>query len=74
MEKNPVSVRNDIIATTFSICPTLSLPYCVHKPILYIQVSIPSLHIDSSMQLFRLHLYVLIYNICSSLSDLLHSV
>ena len=48
MEKNTISVRNDIIATTFSIYPTLSLPHCVHKPILYTQVFIPSLHIDSS--------------------------
>ena len=31
------------IYATFSIHPTLSLPYCVHKSVLYICVSIPSL-------------------------------
>ena len=31
------------INATFSICPTLSFPFCVHKPILYVCISLPSL-------------------------------
>ena len=60
---------------TFSVRPTFSLPRCVHKSVLYICVSIPSLQIGSSVPFFsRFHIYVLIHNICFSLSDLLHSV
>ena len=49
---------------TFSICPTLSFPHCVHNSILSIWV----------YHLSRFHIYELIYNICFSLSDLLHSL
>ena len=37
------------VDATFPICPTLSLPDCVLKSILYICVSIPSLQIGSSI-------------------------
>ena len=60
---------------SFSIRRTLSLPSCVYKSILYICVSIPSLQISSSTQFFYIpFICVLIYHICLSLSDLLHSV
>ena len=41
---------------------------------LYFCVSISALQTGSSVPFSRFHIYVLIYNICFSLSDLLHSV
>ena len=40
--------------TTFSVFPTLSFFYCVHKSILYVCVSIPSLQIGSSVLFFQI--------------------
>ena len=57
-----------------SVHPILSSLQCVHKFILYICIVIPSLQIDSSILVSRFHIYTLIYFICFSLSDLLHSV
>ena len=51
--------------------PPLS-PLGVHTFVLYICVSIPALQTGSSVPFF--HIYVLIYDVCFSLSDLLHSV
>ena len=53
--------------------PRLS-PLRVHTFVLYICVSISSLQTGSSVPFFRFHIYALIYDICFSLSDLLHSV
>jgi len=62
------------VSATFSVHPTLSFLQCVHKFIFYICIFIPSLQIDSSIPFSRFHIYTLIYFICFSLSDLLHSV
>ena len=45
------------------ICSTLSFPYCVHKSVLYVCVSIAALQISSSVPSFWLHIYALMYNI-----------
>ena len=45
---------------------------CPH--VLYICVLILALEIGSFVHFFRFHIYVLIHNICFSLSDLLHNV
>ena len=58
-----------------SIHPTLSFPHCAHKSVLYVCVSIAALQIGSSVPpSFQFYIYALMQNICSSLSDLLHSV
>ena len=49
-------------------------PLGIHMFILYVCVSISSLQMCSSVPSSRSHTHVLIYNICFSLSDLLHSV
>ena len=51
-----------------------SPPTCVHMSVLYVCTSVPALQINLSVPFFRLHIYVLIYDICFSPSDLLHSV
>ena len=53
--------------------PPLS-PLGVHTFVLYICVSISALQTGSSVPFSRFHIYVLKYDICFSLSDLLHSV
>ena len=54
---------------------TLSFPHCAHKSVLYVCVSIAALQIGSSVPpSFQFYIYALMQNICSSLSDLLHSV
>ena len=50
------------------------LPLLCLQVILYVCVSIPALQIGSSVPFSRFHIYVLIYDICFSLSDLLHSI
>ena len=40
------------VDVTFSIHPTLSFPHCVHKSILYICITVPSLHIGSLIPFF----------------------
>ena len=47
---------------------------CVQMSILYVCVSIHVLQLVSLVQFSRFYIYVLIYDICFSLSDLLHSV
>ena len=46
----------------------------VHTFVLYICVSISVLQTGSSVPFSRFHIYAIIYDICFSLSDLLHSV
>ena len=62
------------VDATFSICLTFSHPYWVHKSILYTCASSPSLQISSLVPFSRFHISALIYDICFSLSDLLHLV
>ena len=57
------------VDATLWIYPTLSFPHCVHKPILYIHISIPALQIGSLYHFSRFHISALIYDICFSLSD-----
>ena len=51
------------VCATFSICPTLSFPHCVHKSILSICASTPSLQRRSLIRFFQIHIYVLIFYI-----------
>ena len=53
--------------------PPLS-PLGVHTCFLYFCVSISALETSSSVPFSRFHIYALIYDICFSLSDLLHSL
>ena len=63
------------VNATLSIYSTLCFPCCVHKSIGYIRASTPALQIGSSVPFFsRFYIYTLTFNICFSLSDLLHSV
>ena len=62
------------VLAAFSVGPFLSRPHCVHGSVLYICVSIPSPQIGSSIPFSSFHLYMLIYSVGFSLSDLLHSV
>ena len=64
------------VNATFSIHPTISFPFCVHKSVPGVRVSIPFLQIGSPycFPFPRFHTYTLIYYICCSLSGLLHSV
>ena len=59
--------------TTTPTAPQLS-PLGVHTFVFYICVSISALQTSSSVPFSRFHIYVLIYDICFSLSDLLDSV
>ena len=55
--------------------PTFPLLPRVHISILYIYISIPPLQIGSLVPFSHIfHMHALIYSICFSLSDLLHSV
>ena len=60
------------------IHPTLSFPCCVPKSSLYVCISTPDLQIRickvHEYHFSRFYIYALIYNICFSLSDLLHYV
>ena len=49
-------------------------PLGVHTFVLYICISISALQTSSSLPFSRFHIYVLIYGISFSLSELLHSV
>ena len=40
---NLATTKRIYVNATFSICPPLSFPCCVHKPILYVCISLPSL-------------------------------
>ena len=50
------------------------LPQPVSTYLFSVCISVPALQINLSVPFFRFHIYVLIYNICFSLSDLLHTV
>ena len=49
---------NVYVSVTLLIHPTLSFPYCVHKSVLYVCVSILTLHIGSSVPFSRFSLYI----------------
>ena len=62
------------VKATFPVCPTLSFPRCVHKSVS--TSASPSLPRKQVHQHYfsRFHVYALIYHICLSLSELLHTV
>ena len=68
-----VNPNRPIQHTTIPTPPWLS-PLGVHTFVLYICVSISALQTGSSVPCSRFHIHALIYDICFSLSDLLHSV
>ena len=58
-----------------SVHPTTPLSLLgIHTFVIYVCVSISALKISLPILFSRLHIYVLIYNICFSLSDLLHPI
>ena len=68
-----------INSSVYMLIPTsqsipFPFPLGIHMFVLYISVSIFALQISSSIPYSRFHIYALIYNICFSLSCLLHSV
>ena len=65
------------VSDSVSIHGLLSFPCCAHKSTLYVCVSVPALQIASPLPssfFFRFQMYVLIYRISFSLSDVLHCV
>ena len=70
------------IPTINSVCQSQSLssshatpfPLGIHTFVLYVCVSVSALQIWSSIPFSRFHMYGLIYDICFSLSDWLHSI
>ena len=66
------------INAALSVRSTLPSPVLCPKAHSLHLISIPAMQIGSSVPFFRFHtciwMYTLIYNICFSLSDLLHSV
>ena len=46
-------IGNVYVSLPLWICPTLSIPYCVHKSVLYVFVSIAALQIGSSVPFFN---------------------
>ena len=70
-----ISVYMSIPVSQFipPLAPTLLSPLGVHTFVLYICVSISALQTGSSIPFFEIA-HVLIYDICFSLSDLIHSV
>ena len=54
------------------VTPPCLSPLGVHTLVLYIWVSISALQIGLSVPFSRFHICTLIYNICFSLSDVLH--
>ena len=69
-----IYVTHDSVYMSLLFTAFVSFSHCIYKSILYICISIPSRPIDSSIPFSRFHIYSLIFNICSSLSDLFHSV
>ena len=55
------------VSTTLFICPTFSFSLCVHKSILYVCISIPTLQVD-----FRFYLFIFFVILKAVLS--LHSI
>ena len=69
------------VSATLSAHPTFPSPHCTHKSVLYVCISIPGLQIGSSVLFFQIpyiyiyiYIHTLIYKVCFSLSDFLHSV
>ena len=54
--------------------PPSPSPNCVHKFILCVCISIPTLQVAHQDHFSRFHAYAFIYGICFSFSDLFHSV
>ena len=54
--------------------PPLLSPLCIHKFVLYVCVSTSIFQIRQSIPFFLDSTYCIVYDICFSLSDLLHSV
>ena len=72
-----LSILYILVYTCQSQSPNLSTPTSllgVHRFVLYICVSISACKLVHLYHFCRFHIYALIYNICFSLSDLLHSV
>ena len=67
---------NSSVYMLIPISQSIPFPFLlgIHMFVLYISVSIFALQISSSIPYSRFHIYALIYNICFSLSCLLHSV
>ena len=59
---------------TLSIHPSSSSPLGVHTFVLFVCVSVSALQMGSSVHFSRFHIYVLIHDICFSLSGLYYSV
>ena len=62
------------VSMLLSIHPALFFPQRVHKSVPYVCVSTAALQIIHWCHLSRFHTHAFIYNICLSLSDLLHFV
>ena len=58
----------------YSLHTSPLLPPLLPPSVLYVCFSIAALKINSSVHLFRVHIYVSVYDIYISLSDLFHSV
>ena len=54
---------------TLEVWPTLCFPCCARKSVLHVCVSLPLLQTGSSVSFSRFCVYVLIYEVCFSLSD-----
>ena len=61
------------VNAAISILPTLSFLHGVHKSVLYVCLFLSYKQVHQ-YHFSKFHIYVLIYDICFSLSDLLHSV
>ena len=53
--------------------PPFSFPCCAHESVLCVCISIPALYIGPQYHISRFRIYALIYDVCFSPSDLLHS-
>ena len=77
LQQVPLTILHKVVLyidATLLIHPTLSFPLCVHKCIPYIcMLFLPCKQVHQYC-FSRFHIYVLIYNICFSFSDLLHFV
>ena len=72
-----LAVLHSAVHIRHSQSPRLSyppIPLRVHLPILNVCISVPALEVGHLYHFSRFHMYVLIYGICFSLSDLLPSV
>ena len=73
-KRKPASLNNSFESlVTLTPYPNLSLPTCLsplvsHKFVFYVHESVSVLHIHSLVLFFRFHIYVILYNICLSLT------